>query len=70
MIELAAGVMAFAQRRGEVPEDRDPHFLGAMIVGGMRHVLAVALSADEPLPERVTAERLWVLNAAIIGLSD
>lgn len=68
MIELAAGVMALGQKRGEIPKDRDPRFLGAMTIGGMRHVLAVALSTDPPIPQRTTARKLWVLVAAVLGL--
>ena len=68
MIDAATGVMALGQRRGEIPEDRDPRFLGAMIIGGMRRVLAVALSSDPPTPQRATARELWVLNAAIMGI--
>ena len=67
MIDAAASVMALGQRRGEVPTDRDPRFLGAMIIGGMRRVLAVALASDPPVPEGDTARELWVLNAAIMG---
>lgn len=66
MIELAAGVMALGQLRGELPEGRDPRFIGAMIIGGMRHVLAVALA--EELPQHETAERLWLLIAGIMGV--
>jgi AcrR family transcriptional regulator len=68
MIELAASVMALGQRRGEIPPDRDPRFIGAMIIGGMRRVLGIALAADRPIPQRTTAKRLWVLNAAIMGV--
>jgi AcrR family transcriptional regulator len=68
MISAAAKVMALGQRRGEIPKDRDARFLGAMIIGGMRRVMAVALTGDPPVPERTTARELWVLNAAIMGL--
>jgi AcrR family transcriptional regulator len=68
MIDHAGSVLALGQRRGELPPDRDPRFMGAMILGGMRRVLAVALAGDPPIPERTTAGKLWVLNAAIMGL--
>jgi AcrR family transcriptional regulator len=68
MIELAAGVMALGQRRGDVPRDRDPYFLGAMVIGGMQQVLTVALGSAPLIPQSVTADRLWVLIAAIIGV--
>jgi AcrR family transcriptional regulator len=69
MVELAASVMARGQRRGEIPQDRDARFVGAMIIGGMRRVLGIALASDPPMPQRRTAKRLWVLNAAIMGVS-
>jgi AcrR family transcriptional regulator len=66
MVDLAASVMALGQERGELPAGRDPRFIGAMIIGGMRHVLAAALAQD--LPQRETAEKLWVLIAGIMGV--
>jgi AcrR family transcriptional regulator len=68
MIDLAASVMSLGQKRQEIPTDRDPRFIGAMIIGGMRHVLAVALKQTPPIAQDVTAERLWVLNAAVMGV--
>jgi AcrR family transcriptional regulator len=68
MIGLAADVMALGQRRGELPKDRDPRFMGAMVIGGMRHVLAVALSSQPRMPEKRTARNLWTLIAAVIGV--
>lgn len=66
MVELAAASMTLGQRRGELPGGRDPHFIGAMIIGGMRHVLAAALARD--VPQRETADKLWVLTAGIMGV--
>jgi len=68
MVGLAADVMALGQRRGELPKDRDPRFTGAMVIGGMRHVLAVALAGQPRIPEKRTAENLWTLIAAVIGV--
>jgi AcrR family transcriptional regulator len=68
MIDLAASVMALGQRRGEIPSDHDPHFVAAMIIGGMRQVLAVALSARPTPPENLTAQRLWALIAGVMGI--
>ena len=39
-----------------------------MIIGGMRHVLAVALARDPPIPQRDTSRKLWVLIAGIMGV--
>lgn len=68
MIRLAASVMALGQRRGEIPADRDPALVGAMIIGGLREGLGVALSGDRWADQQETARRLWVLVAGIIGV--
>lgn len=68
MVELVAKVMALGVRRGEIPKGRDPRFVGAMIIGGMRHVLAIALAEDPPIPQRQTSRKLWVLIAGIMGV--
>jgi AcrR family transcriptional regulator len=68
MVELAARVMALGVRRGDIPKSRDPRFVGAMIIGGMRQVLAVALARDPPIPQRDTSRELWVLIAGIMGV--
>ena len=68
MVRLAASVMALGQRRGEVPADRDPAFIGAMMIGGMREVLGVALAGDRWPDERETAAKLWTLVAGVAGV--
>ena len=51
MIKLATRAMELGQRRGEIPQDRDARFIAAMIIGGMRRVLAIALATDPPIPQ-------------------
>ena len=68
MVRLAASVMALGQRRGEVPADRDPAFIGAMMIGGMREVLGVALAGDDWPDQRQTAAKLWTLVAGVAGV--
>ena len=68
MIELATAVMRLGQRRGEIPSDRDPRFIAAMTIGGMRHVLSVALSSQPRISQRTAARKLWQLNAACLGV--
>jgi AcrR family transcriptional regulator len=68
MIDLTAEVITIGQKHGELPRDRDPRFLGAMIIGGMRRVLAIALTSDPTIPQSTTARVLWILNASIMGL--
>jgi AcrR family transcriptional regulator len=69
MMELAANVMALGQRRGELPADRDPAFIGAMIIGGMHRALAVALRSDPPVAQASTSTKLWILNAGLMGIA-
>ena len=45
MIDLAACVMALGQKRGEIPADRDPRFIGAMIIRG--HAARAGYRADQ-----------------------
>lgn len=66
MISLAAGVMRLGRRRGEIPEDRDPELIAAMVIGGMRHLLAIALA--QGLPEKTAAQQLWLFIAGILGV--
>jgi len=68
MIELMAGVMQAGQERDELPGGRDPRFVGAMLIGGMRHVLAIALGSDPVMAQEETTEKLWVLVAGVMGL--
>ncbi len=68
MIGLAESVMALGQRRGEIPTDRDAAFIAAMVVGGMREVLGVALSGTRSPDQDETAQKLWVLIAGVMGV--
>lgn len=68
MIRLAESVMALGQRRGDIAADRDPALIGAMIIGGLREGLGVALSGERHADQDETARRLWVLVAGIIGV--
>jgi AcrR family transcriptional regulator len=68
MIGLAESVMALGRRRGEIPADRDAGFIAAMVIGGMREVLGVALSADRTPDQDETAQKLWVLIAGVMGV--
>ena len=68
MIQLAERVMALGQARGEIPADRDPAFVAAMMIGGMREVLGVALSGEQWPDQEVTAAKLWTLVAGVAGV--
>lgn len=68
MINLATEVMKLGQKRGEIPVERDARFIGAMVIGGMRHVLSVALGSEPPIPQQTTTTQLWALTAAIMGV--
>lgn len=66
MIALAANVMRLGRKRGEIPQDRDPELIAAMVIGGMRHVLARALATG--LPEKTAARELWTFIAGVLGV--
>ena len=68
MIRLAERVMALGQARGEIPADRDPAFVAAMMIGGMREVLGVALAGEQWPDQEVTAAKLWTLVAGVAGV--
>ena len=69
-IDLAARNVSLGQQRGELPPDLEPRFVSAMVLGGLRRVLAEAL-AREPRPaQEVVAEQLWRSVAAILGLQE
>lgn len=69
MIQLAANVVSLGQQRGEVPRDRDPRFVAAMVIGGMRHVLVMALSSNPPIPQQTTTRKLWAMIADVVGVA-
>ncbi|MFQ5416369.1 MAG: TetR/AcrR family transcriptional regulator [Myxococcota bacterium] len=67
-IELASRNVAQGQRTGEIRRDLDPRFAAAMVLGGMRRVIAEALSRERrPPPQRVAAQ-LWRFVASVLGL--
>jgi AcrR family transcriptional regulator len=68
LIDDVASSVASAQRKGEVPRDRDARYIGAMVVGGMHQVLALALASEPRAPEKRTAKTLWVLVAGVMGV--
>jgi AcrR family transcriptional regulator len=68
-IELAAANVAYGQRAGLVPADLDAHFAAAMVLGGLRRVLADALGREPRPAQRDVAAELWRFVAAILGLA-
>jgi AcrR family transcriptional regulator len=68
LVSDVGSIVAAAQRKGEAPRDRDARFVAAMVVGGMRQVLAVALNAEPRAPEKKSAKGLWVLIAGVMGV--
>jgi hypothetical protein len=69
-IEMSAVNVDYGQRAGLVPEDIDPRFAGAMLLGGLRRVLVDALSREPRPPQQVVAAQLWRFVAAILGLAE
>jgi len=68
MTALAGTVVELGQRRGEVPVDRDPALVAALVIGGPREALGAAVSSNPPPPQRALASRIWLLVAAMIGV--
>ena len=68
LVADVASVVAAAQRKGDVARDRDARFVGAMVVGGMRQVLAGVFATEPRLPEKKTAKGLWTLVAGVLGV--
>lgn len=68
LVSDVAAIVAGAQRSGDAPRDRDARVVAAMVVGGMRQVLATALGSDPQPSEKRTARALWVLVAAAMGI--
>lgn len=69
-IEMSGVNVTYGQRAGVVPEDIDPRFAGAMLLGGLRRVLVDALSREPRPPQEEVAAELWRFIAAILGLSE
>ncbi len=69
-IEMSGVNVAYGQRAGRVPEEIDPRFAGAMLLGGLRRVLVDALRREPRPPREEVASQLWRFVAAILGLSE
>ena len=69
-IEMSADNVAYGQREGLVPEEIDPRFAGAMVLGGLRRVLVDALARDPRPPQEEVAAQLWRFVAAVLGIYD
>jgi AcrR family transcriptional regulator len=68
MIAMCASLVELGQKRRELPRDRNPQLTAAMIIGGMRRVLATAL-AQEPMPsEKKVVHDLWRFIAGVVGI--
>ncbi|BAD58349.1 TetR/AcrR family transcriptional regulator [Nocardia farcinica] len=69
LIDIGARNMARAQRRGEIPADRDPEYLAAATLGGTNAVVSVALTrTPRPSPESVV-DQLWAFVSGAVGLT-
>jgi AcrR family transcriptional regulator len=66
LVAAAAANVRRAQRHGELSGDLDPDLVGAMVMGGIRHVLALALTEHPRRPESQLADQLWTLVAALV----
>lgn len=55
----AARSVRRGQRRGDIPDDVDPRFLGAILIGGYRVAIGEAISRAEPPPPEELVEAIW-----------
>lgn len=66
LVAAAAANVRRAQRRGELSPDLDPDLVGAMVMGGVRQVLALALAEQPRRPEARLADQLWHLVSVLV----
>jgi AcrR family transcriptional regulator len=59
LVEDAARGVQRGQKRGEIPEDVDPRFVGAMLIGGFRVAMGEALSRPQRPPEERLIDEVW-----------
>ncbi|MFL6076075.1 MAG: TetR/AcrR family transcriptional regulator [Mycobacteriales bacterium] len=69
LVAAAAANVRRAQRHGELSLDLDPDLVGAMVMGGIRQVMALALTEHPRRPEPRLADQLWSLVAALVTAS-
>lgn len=68
-IELGARNIALAQRRGHLPQGRDPRLLVAMIMGGLRQAVGQVLAHDISRERAGLTQELWNFITSAAGLS-
>lgn len=68
--QIATGArnMAVGQAEGEIPADRDPALLAAMVLGGIRHGITLALGQERRPDPASLAEEIWRFVAGAVGL--
>ena len=59
LVDDAARNVRRGQQRGEIPEDVDAGFVGAMLIGGFRVAIGEALVRSQRPPEEQLVEDLW-----------
>jgi AcrR family transcriptional regulator len=59
LVEDAARNVARGQQRGEIPEDVDPRFVGAMLIGGFRVAIGEAITRPQRPPAEKLVEDVW-----------
>lgn len=64
----SAANLEAAQAAGELAADLDPELTGAMLMGGVRAVLARATAEDGAVDREHVADELWRLVAGAVGV--
>lgn len=62
LIDLGTRNVAHGQARGEIPADREPAVVSAIINGGLRHGLQRALSSPRPPGPQQLFEEIWAFT--------
>ncbi len=66
-IEAAARNIRRAQKNDAIPADLDPELAAAMVLGGIRQALGVALARPVPPPQDTVADALWRFVVVAVG---
>lgn len=68
MTRYAAANLRRAQASSELSAALDPELAGAVIMGGLRQAIALALTSPEPPPPDALADALWTLVHATVSV--
>jgi AcrR family transcriptional regulator len=68
LIAAAARNLEKAQQRGQIAADLDPALTAALINGGIRHAIGLALAARPRRPQQKMVDEIWSFISRALGL--